>query len=273
MHYNFKVDDLKHIETILYPDGQRSLIVDTAYFNEPKKRLALKARVRNFAELELFSCFVSALRHIGYACRHVEFVYLFGMRSDRVFAPGQPNYFRDVVAPYINAMGFKHITLYEPHGNNAADYLDGDIQLVYPLTDHIFFPGKELMFGADESVIFADHHFHKERTETGVKVSLNKEARFKIENAHRSSAIHIVDDLADGGATFLAIANYLQVHFPKLERHLYITHGLFTKGLHDLAAKYAQIVTTNTYQDFPQHKDDPLKIPNNVEVVNVWTSS
>jgi ribose-phosphate pyrophosphokinase len=41
----------------------------------------------------------------------------------------------------------------------------------------------------------------------------------------------ILDDLCDGGATFILAARYLRQNDPKREIHLCVTHGIFSKGL------------------------------------------
>jgi ribose-phosphate pyrophosphokinase len=55
----------------------------------------------------------------------------------------------------------------------------------------------------------------------------------------------VVDDLCDGGATFLAVAEALKgIDGPK-QLDLYVTHGLFTKGLDALKNVYDTIYTAN----------------------------
>lgn len=53
----------------------------------------------------------------------------------------------------------------------------------------------------------------------------------------------VVDDICDGGATFELLAKAL----PKdTEKHLYVTHGLFSRGVAHLKHHYDHIVTTNS---------------------------
>lgn len=57
----------------------------------------------------------------------------------------------------------------------------------------------------------------------------------------------IVDDICDGGGTFLGIANEFQkAHIPKERLNLYISHGLFTKGTDALFNLFNKIATTNS---------------------------
>lgn len=52
----------------------------------------------------------------------------------------------------------------------------------------------------------------------------------------------IVDDLCDGGGTFLALADLLSAHHAG-PLTLAVTHGLFTKGTHELSRRFDRIVS------------------------------
>lgn len=55
--------------------------------------------------------------------------------------------------------------------------------------------------------------------------------------------ILIVDDICDGGATFLKIAKEL----PNTNLYLYVTHGIFSKGLGDLSRYFIKIFSTDSF--------------------------
>jgi ribose-phosphate pyrophosphokinase len=55
----------------------------------------------------------------------------------------------------------------------------------------------------------------------------------------------VVDDLCDGGATFHILGESLERRVESLD--LYVTHGIFSKGIDTLLNKYDRIYTTNTY--------------------------
>ena len=62
-----------------------------------------------------------------------------------------------------------------------------------------------------------------------------------IEDTTRNS--YIIDDICDGGGTFLGIAEKLQI--PNLR--LFVTHGIFSKGFDDLSKYFDKIYTTNSF--------------------------
>jgi ribose-phosphate pyrophosphokinase len=57
----------------------------------------------------------------------------------------------------------------------------------------------------------------------------------------------VVDDICDGGYTFTQLAEVLNT-FEPASLELYVTHGIFSKGLEPLyVAGYTRVVTTNAY--------------------------
>ena len=55
----------------------------------------------------------------------------------------------------------------------------------------------------------------------------------------------VVDDICDGGATFLSLAEMLKRSQPNANLNLYVTHGIFSKGLDDLEKYYDIIYVHN----------------------------
>jgi len=57
----------------------------------------------------------------------------------------------------------------------------------------------------------------------------------------------VVDDICDGGGTFLGIAAIIKEHFPIHALHLWTTHGIYSKGLNELLTVYQSIGSTNSF--------------------------
>lgn len=55
----------------------------------------------------------------------------------------------------------------------------------------------------------------------------------------------IIDDICDGGGTFVGIADALG--YPKEKMSLYVTHGIFSKGFDELEKRFNRIFTTNSF--------------------------
>jgi len=69
----------------------------------------------------------------------------------------------------------------------------------------------------------------------------------------------IVDDICDGGGTFLGLAKALKAkNAGKLI--LVVTHGIFSKGLEELASVFSKIYCTNSFQTTDKEKINQIKI-------------
>ena len=59
--------------------------------------------------------------------------------------------------------------------------------------------------------------------------------------------VMIVDDICDGGGTFIGIADSMKsFHLPLA---LYVTHGIFSKGMEPLEARFDAIYTTDSFKE------------------------
>jgi ribose-phosphate pyrophosphokinase len=64
-----------------------------------------------------------------------------------------------------------------------------------------------------------------------------------------SDNIWVIDDLCDGGATFISIAKLLRENYEFNQLNLYVTHGLFSKGKEELFKYYDNILSRFDYSE------------------------
>jgi ribose-phosphate pyrophosphokinase len=60
-----------------------------------------------------------------------------------------------------------------------------------------------------------------------------------------SKNVLMIDDICDGGGTFLGVAEALKQY--NLNISLYVTHGIFSKGLDSLLSEFRRIYTTDSF--------------------------
>lgn len=245
-----------HINIITYPDGQRNIELDKSYFNS-KYKTTINCRIKNIQDLELLVLICNTLEKNEFLVRDINFYYLYGLRSDRSFTELSSNYVKDFLAPIVNNLPGKHCYL-EPH---TSKYIRIDKD-EYPF---IYDSGKRLL-AADES--FKEKHelfisFVKKRDSLGkIQLYLTKDV---ISLLHREKeSILILDDMCDGGATFIEGAKILKEKFPEKRLELQIAHGIFSKGFDELLKYYDKIYTTNSFQDF-----DKETLPKQIKVTEV----
>jgi hypothetical protein len=258
--------ECKHIKIHYYPDGQQNITLDMDYFNNVKEFIEIKCNVRNFDELEILLCLVAALKKNDFYISNIHFNYLFGMRSDRSFEIGMPNYFRDVIAPIINSLNIPQITFLQPHSLISLACINNahvENLIIHDALRNEYFAA--LRIGADESIGHYDYNLHgcmiKKRTETGIDIVLSKKMKSIIQHSNVKSLL-IFDDLCDGGASFIAISGCLKSDFKLDNIYLFVVHGLFTKGIDNVANHFDSIITTNSSQDFDDHPK--------LQVIDVW---
>lgn len=67
-------------------------------------------------------------------------------------------------------------------------------------------------------------------------------------NLQPTSNVLLIDDLCDGGATFISVAKALRAIEPNIKIHLFTTHGIYSKGRRHLFANGIDYVyCTNSY--------------------------
>lgn len=69
---------------------------------------------------------------------------------------------------------------------------------------------------------------------------------FIVPEVHTKHAL-IVDDICDGGGTFVGIADTLKFQQPEVTLGLYVTHGIFSKGLENLNKRFGRVYCTDTF--------------------------
>lgn len=201
--------------------------------------------------------------------------YLPGARADR----GQPFGAR-TYAQFLGEMWIDQYIAYDPHSPVIIDELklwvkdDAVVTVIKPedilntrnskivmpnIYDGIIAPDKGALDraqGVADQFMLPIYTAEKSRDfETG------KLTGFKIDLPETGKFL-IVDDICDGGGTFLGLADASGKS--KQDLHLYVSHGVFSKqALPNLAEKFGQICTTNSYSPWrplvlgnPGHFDD-----------------
>lgn len=249
-----KNNEASHVFGLLYPDGQRSCKLDLQYFNH-KYDTVIKCRIKTFDELELLLCIVKALQKNDYIIKEIQFMYLLGQRSDRVFEQGTPNYFVDVLKPIIDNLNIPY-KIYAPHNIR----LFKPAQIIKPN----YVGNWRRFIGGDDSSyrLFPNVHnsyFVKKRDAEGnIQMHISEELKKVL--LWSDEGFSIVDDMCDGGRTFIEAAKLIKPFNKKLS--LFVAHGIFSRGFDELLSYYDTIYTTNSYQDFEQ-------LPKNVYIEEV----
>lgn len=274
-----------------FPDGQQSITINTnAYSISTRvKTVQIKSRLNSFRDLELIICANQALLEMGAKSVSLYVPYFLGARSDRKFLAGASNYLKTVICPIINSQNFSEVHVLDPHSdvleaclNNykktsnhmlvshaivhtkpAITFKDAckKITLVSPdagALKKIYDVAEQ--FGIEDIVVASKHRDIK----TG-KITSTDVPGLSLEDGAKQ--FYIVDDICDGGRTFIELAKAIRAIRPKEMYNdtitLVITHGIFSSGLKELNKLFDNIYTTNSIR--PEN-DPEFSIQNDNEL-------
>ena len=252
-----------------FPDGQQSLdIIDVDKING--STVKIYTRIRSFRDLELIICANRILRNNGVHAVVLYVPFFLGARSDRKFKQGGVNYIKEVIAPIINSQNFDAVLTLDPHSDvleaclNNFEKISNSIVVKSALQDInkedviLISPDggalKKIYDIAEEfdipNVITASKHRDiKTGKITSTEVPLS-DARY-----YKDSKFVIVDDICDGGRTFVELAKAIKVKVPDAKIYLVVTHGIFSSGFTELNEQFEKVFTTNSYADVSVKKD------------------
>lgn len=161
-------------------------------------------------------------------------------RQDRVCSLGEAHSLK-VVANLINSCGFDAVYVFDPHSDVVEALID-NVHII-PV-DHIIHRAKDVEFTTVDAFVSPDGGAYKKVTKCGQVRGKNVVRADKIRNVSDGSlsgfgvyaddltgqSVMIIDDICDGGGTFVGLAEKLREK-GATEVILYVTHGMFTKGV------------------------------------------
>jgi ribose-phosphate pyrophosphokinase len=250
-----------------FPDGQQTVDITSTYFFNTSTQVQIRSRMNDFKDLELIICATQALKNLGVGDIELYVPYFIGGRSDRLFGYGGVNYLKQVIGPIINSQGYSKVYVMDPHSdvleaviNNFAKY--DNFKLVKFALERI--DNKD---DAQSRIclVSPDAGAYKKifdvAKEFGIQniITANKVRDLKTGNIirteiptldqHRDLKYVILDDICDGGRTFVELAKVMKDSRPTAKIYLVVTHGIFSKGLEELGDYFDGIFTTNSVRD------------------------
>lgn len=213
-------------------------------------------RVRSFNDMGLLLLAVDALRRMGVRQIRVLLPYFPGARQDRVMVPGEPLTVR-VYADLINSLDLEEVIIFDPHSEVTPALLNR----CTVISNHHFIktvleqlPGEVTLVAPDGGAL---KKIYKLSEALGglpvVACSKNRD----VHTGHLSGfTVHadnlqnrdclVVDDICDGGGTFIGLAQALRERGAG-KLYLAVSHGIFSKGIDELATLYSMIFTTDSF--------------------------
>ncbi len=261
-----------HLDSTFQPFG-KSIAFKAFDFNggEPHIQISEKLvagsqvmitlRPQNFRDIGLLLLAVDALKRMGISHLELFIPYFPAARQDRVMVPGEPLSVK-VYANLINAQNFHRVLIFDPHSEVTSALIDRAVVI----TNHQFV--KKCM-GRKKDVLLIS-------PDGGALKKIYKVSQFlgglpviecskirDVKNGQltgftvyaddlKGKPCYIVDDICDGGGTFLGLAKKLKEKNSG-PIYLVVSHGIFSKGLNELEKEFAGIFSTNAFSTL-KHK-------------------
>ena len=256
----YSVNSVKHIpKTWKFPAGEVG--VSTHFDNNSTKTdlVKISAHLTNSDEIMKLLMLTDALKR-QYLNAQIELRlgYIPYGRQDRVCSEGESLSIR-VFADLINAQEYSRVVIFDPHSDVTSALLN-NCQVItqreifnklfaYKISsecrDVIVAPD----FGASKKAlsIYNDGHFNEMMVADKVRdLKTGYITDFNFTGDVEGKHCVVVDDILDGGATFILIGNALKEAGAK-SLSLVVTHGIFSKGTEPITSIYDNVYTTNSY--------------------------
>jgi ribose-phosphate pyrophosphokinase len=226
-------------------------------------------RINSFNDLGLLCIAVDALKRMNVKEINAFIPYFPAARQDRVMIPGEALSVK-VYADIINSLNLNKIQVFDPHSEVTSALLNNcEVITNYNFIQQVIKKtGKEVILispdgGALKKIYKVSEYLGGIEVIECSKsrdVKTGKLTGFKVysEDLEGKNCL-IVDDICDGGGTFIGLAEELK---SKNAGNLYlaVSHGIFSKGFNELNSVFERIITTNSFNDFVEEKVEVIKI-------------
>ena len=258
-----------------FPDGQQTVdLIGGWHLFSTDETIKISSRLNSFLDLELIICAVQAIRNID-PNRKISLYtpYFLGARSDRKFKDGGINYLKQVICPIINSLNLHSVEVLDPH----SDVLEACLNNYKKFNNHALVKfALEKIDNKDDArdricLVSPDAGAYKKIFDVAKVFSIsniitaNKVRDVVTGNIlrteipeiygiyppgyHSNLKYVIIDDICDGGRTFVELVKAIKEDNFNAKIYLVVTHGIFSAGLKTLNEYFDGIYTTNSVVD------------------------
>jgi ribose-phosphate pyrophosphokinase len=254
---NFKPLDGQEIQfqSFIFAGGEPHIKINPDF--DQSKPVTITHRLNSFNDLGLLCLTVDALQLMHVELADLYIPYFPAARQDRVMIKGEPLSVK-VYADIINTFKFKKVFVFDAHSEVTSAVLNN----CEVIPNHVFIQKVIQSIGNDVLLISPDGGALKKIYKvseflSGVEVVECSKSRdvktgkltgFKVyaEDLKGQDCL-IVDDICDGGGTFIGLAEELKnKNAGKL--YLAVSHGIFSKGFENLTC-FEKIFTTDSFKN------------------------
>jgi ribose-phosphate pyrophosphokinase len=267
-------------ESFFFNGGEPHIKLDMSSFREKRQNVYVTSRLTSMNEFMMLIIATEALNQCGRCGSSYLFIpYFPGARQDRRMVSGEPLSVK-VFTNIINALGYDCVKTFDNHSDvataliknstniNNHDFVSIILEELYPNTNNFYIVSPDA--GANKKIknllmdVYHPNLVKCDKTRNVVDGSITG---FEVySNDLKGKDCIIVDDICDGGGTFIGLAKELKKKNAG-DIYLIVSHGIFSKPLKELKPYFKKIYTTDSWRsefDWERNERDTTEL---VEII------
>lgn len=248
------------IKAMTFSGGERHITLEGVI---PFSAINVVARLQNSNDLMDLLLVSDALDRLRCRKHHLTIPYFPYGRQDRVCNEGEALSVK-VVSDLINNLKFNDVEVWHPHSpvtgallNNCTEYYPYSEKYIRAIMESVDFSGDCVLVAPDAGAAKMVNQLSKvlgKQMVTATKVRDTKTGEISQTRVQGLDDIVItdemkfliVDDICDGGRTFMRLAKELRLSYGVKQVDLLVTHGIFSQGIEALDWDINNVYYTNS---------------------------
>ena len=247
-------------EAFVFAGGEPHIKLEATQL--PGAHVHITQRTTSFNDLGLLAVTCDALRRAGAASLELTLPYFPGARQDRVMVPGEPLTAK-VYATFINQLSLKQVTVFDPHSDVVPALLNAprvisNVGFAKRVLGGL--PAETFLVSPDAGALkkvyavaaaIGEHRVIEGSKHRDVRTGALSGFSVSETDLNRRPCL-ILDDICDGGGTFVGLAEALR-NANAGDLYLAVSHGIFSRGLDELAQVFTKVYCTDAFSTPPVH--------------------
>lgn len=252
-------------EIFHFPDGE--VQIRLGEFSRKKGIIVVVCRITNAEELFIVSQIIDILnRHEVFYT--IKTTYLMSMRMDRVMDFNSPLSLKVVLSCLRDT---KALEVFYPHNSNAIAFYSQNLGFPYePWSISRWRREVESTKDTMQIVVPDEGAVSRNDAKNCIycrkvrDIATGRITSIEIVNPEdiTGNPLCIIDDLCDGGGTFVGIAKVIKEIKPDIELNIKVAHMVNPKGIENLSENFNHVWFTNSYMNWQD-------VPENVTVIDI----
>lgn len=241
-----------------FPGGERNVKITDPLEIQRFKAFTIGCRFMGSDDLIDMLLLVNALRNVDPTVKlRLHIPYFPFARQDRVMTSGEPLALQ-VAVNLIKSCGFHEVEVWDPHSDVLMGMFEPGILKVIPQENLVVIGSVK-----DACLVSPDAGALKKIYKVAKKNEIPVVCATKVRDPGTGSItettvpqdianydmVYIVDDICDGGRTFIELAKAIREIKPDMYIVLSVTHGIFSNGISTLYEYIDEVYAAN-YTDF-----------------------